>query len=227
MAKGSKTRYQADPAMAELQTLNHKALVRAVVSMGMPFEEVIESSDLTKGNWFLRNWYTSHRDPKLIDDFDRWRHKIFKQNGKTRKKDPYMFDPRLNYGFIAEVSSKGEVTKERRIRGHSKKLKIKKREKDKAFKIFKGTKKALTFDCAARNIDINETIKIVKEQFPEAIDKSIKIWYSRASKEAKRIRTMMPETSKQWEQPLELPKKKLRLKLKNKETRKLKLKLKK
>ena len=211
----SKKHHNPRPEYKELGDMTHKALVRAVVSMGMPFNEVIESSDLVKGNWFLANYYTSKKDAHLIDEFDKWRHRIFKDNGKTKKKEPWLFDPRLNYGFSAEEGKNGEPDKERRIKGFSKKLVLKKKEKDTAFGIFKGTKKSLTYDCAARGISKEDTIKMVIEQFPEALEKSIKIWYSKAAKEATRLKSMRPEITKQWEQPIEL-KQKPKLKLKPK-----------
>lgn len=222
MAKAMKV---GRPELVLLDSLNHKNLVREVVSRGMPFKDVIESSDLTKGNWLIRNFYTTSKKPNLIDDFDEWRHfKMQEKPGNTPKKAPYLFDPRLNYGYVEERDSKtGEVTKEKKIRGFSKKLVLKRKEKDKAFGIFKGTKKSLTFECAARAMPIAETIKIVTEHFPEALEKSIKIWYSRAAKETKRLTSMRPGVVEEWKKPLELPKK-LKLKVIEKPAKKLILK---
>lgn len=219
MAKGN--RYNPQPEYKELGDMTHKALVRAVITMGMPFKEAIESSDLAKGNWFIKNYYICKRDPSLVDKFDLWRHKIFKENGRSKKKEPWLFDPRLNYGFVAEQDKSGNITKERKIKGITKKLVLKKKEKDQAFGIFKGTKKSLTYDCAARGISKEEAIEIVKKEFPEALEKSIRIWYSKAAKLTTNIKAMQPALAKQWEEPLDIkPKKKLVLKKKTEEPKK-------
>lgn len=212
MSKQSK-QSRGRPELVELDTMNHKNLVREVVARGMPFRDVLESSDLTKGNWFLTNYYTTKRDLTIIDQYDVFLRKEKLLTGKTPKEEPWLFDYRLNYGYVeGHDENTGEV-KEKRIKGFSKKLVLKKKEKDKAFNIFKGTKKSLTYDCAARGIDIKETIKMVMEHFPEALDKSIKIWYSKASKETKRLTSMRPALVEEWKKPIDLPKK---LKLKKK-----------
>lgn len=222
----SKSNNQKDrrPEYQEVNMMNHKALMRAVVSRGLDFQLAIDYDDLQKANWFINNYYDTHPNPKLIDEFDEYRHQVFLANGRTPKKEPWYFDARTNYGFVGEVNEDTGKTKERRIKGFKKKLVLKK-EKDKSFNIFKGTKKSLTYDCCVRDIPIDETIDIVTKSFPEALEKSIRIWYSRAKKEAKRLKSMQPGIEKNWEKPLELPiKKKLVLKKPEEPKKKLVLK---
>jgi hypothetical protein len=48
--------------------------------------------------------------------------------------------------------------------------------------IFSGTKKALTFKCEKDGKTLEETISMVMENFPDAAEKSIKIWYKKSKR---------------------------------------------
>jgi len=55
-------------------------------------------------------------------------------------------------------------------------------EVDKETGVRKGTKKNLTYTLAKQKIPLEKVVKQVMKEFPEAQEKSIKIWYKRAIK---------------------------------------------
>lgn len=46
--------------------------------------------------------------------------------------------------------------------------------------LWKGTKKHLTMQCKKDGLNLEKTLKKVMEEFPDAKESSIKIWYKRS-----------------------------------------------
>jgi hypothetical protein len=110
-------------------------------------------------------------------------------------------DPFRKYRKFSDITEGNDVKAKRKISkkiGIRKKAKVK-RAKNKEFNIFQGTKKALTYELSKdlwgkKGKEISEVKALVKQygdkmvervqkKFPEAQEKSVKIWMSRALKE--------------------------------------------
>lgn len=170
----SKRQKALKDVLAVQGNMTYKQIKQQVVARGMPFEEVVTGDFPSLSSWLQRNQH-KELNPELLDQFDDW--------VESKLKDQNLIHPTLRLGFIGEKDEEGEVVKRKRIKG-IKKPKAKKKEKTEDG-IYKGTKKAYTFELAKEGKDKNEVIGLVKERFPEAKDKSISIWFKKALREAK------------------------------------------
>lgn len=165
-------------AQAELQEMKHKDLKRACIVRGLEFEQVVNLSVPSLSNWFVLN-YENSQNTILLDEYDAWLMGKLKERGIND--GDALFHPNLRLGYHGDFNPETGEPIIKRPRG-IKKLKKPKRERDEVTKLFTGTKKALTYQCQKEGKTLEETYKIVKEQFPEAVEKSMKIWYNRSKK---------------------------------------------
>lgn len=167
-----------------LQDMKLVDLQKACIVRGMPFEDMVKSSVPQLHSWFDHN-YQNSQDIKLLNEFDDWRELILKKKF-TGPEDQWAFHPNLRFGFIGKKDSDGNTTqtKKPRLKGVDK-VEKPKRERVEGTKVFMGTKKALTYQLTQEGKPLDEIIEAVMEQFPEAQEKSIKIWRNRALNEAK------------------------------------------
>ena len=92
-------------------------------------------------------------------------------------------EPFIRLGFIGEVDpDTGETISFKRPR-KIKKDKVR-RERNEA-NLLTGTKKSLTFECFKNGISIEDTVEKVTDKFPEAVEKSIRIWYKKFARAGK------------------------------------------
>lgn len=154
--------------------LTYKDLKRNAVVRGMPFEEVVNGSVPRLDNWLHLNNFKEIR-PELLDEFDDW---VEKQLTDAGKED--LIHPQLRLGYIGERGEDGEPVKRKRVKGIKKK-KVKK-EKTKGG-LYKGTKKALTFQLQQEGFEMAEVEAKVIEEFPDANIKSVKIWYKKSRRQ--------------------------------------------
>lgn len=156
-----------------LATLRYIDLQRTCIIRGIDFDHLVNCDIGGLHTWVINHW----EDPIIQDrlhQFDQWRMDKMKEIGKEG-------EPFIRLGFIGEENEETgdiEINKPKRI---SKPVNPK-RERDNETGIFKGTKKALTFQCIKEGKTVEETIQIVMAQFPDAKDKSIKIWVKKAAK---------------------------------------------
>ena len=154
--------------------MTYKDLKKAVVVRGMPFEEVI-AGDFCKLNSWLHSNFNNPIKLKRLDKYDTWLEAELLSLGAND-----MIHPSLRLGYIGEKDNEENSI-------NLKKLKKESKPKEKREKLvnglFKGTKKALTFECASKGLNLEDTIKRVLDQFEDASSKSIKIWYKKALKD--------------------------------------------
>lgn len=177
MAKKRKFERNLAPGLGEIQNMTFKDLRRACVVKGMPFDEVLQGTFPSLNKWFLQN-YSNKVDTTLLDKYDDHVESILK--AKKSPDTKFLTDPSLRLGYVGEEDEDGNV-KMKRIKGLPKRKKVKKEKT--AQGIYKGTKKALTFELALKGVSKEKTIKEVLKTFPEAQEKSIGIWYNRAMKQ--------------------------------------------
>ena len=154
-----------------LKDMKLKDLQRECIMRGMDFEQMVKSSVLNLSSWLIDNWELK-KDRSLLNEFDHWNNRILYGGGNGD-----LVHDMLNLGYFEDRET-GEV-KEKRIKGVRKKTIKKERTED---GIFKGTKKALTYHLCKQGKSKKEAVEEVMKQFPEALEKSIGIWYNRAKK---------------------------------------------
>ncbi len=153
---------------ASHMTLND--LKRNCISRGMGFQEVVDSTVISLQNWYFRN-SSKQMDTSLIVKFDDWIEDLLRERGKDD-----LIHPQLRLSYLSENPDTDKPKKEK-----EKKEKKKPREKTK-HGIFKGTKKAYTFELQQKGKTLEQVIKKVGRKFPGASEKSIKIWYKKSAR---------------------------------------------
>ena len=168
------------PADGHFRNMTYKGVKRECVIRGMPFEEVLGANVTTLYHYFKDHFYDD-LNHKLLDEFDDWQEIQIKAVMEARGENPeVLIHPSLRLGYIAEKDGEGNTIKKKRARTVVKKLK-RKRERTND-NIFKGTKKAYTFELQQKGKTKDEVIKEVMAKFPEASEKSISIWFNKSKK---------------------------------------------
>ena len=158
-----------ESAIKYVETLNLKDLKRACIMRGLPFEEVGEQSILNLQSWFLKN-FDLPLDYKLLEEYDIWCERLLNERGV----DPIMTSATFRLSAIAERNADGEIVKRKRVK--SMVPRVKKKKERTTDGLFKGTKKAYTYELSQKGIPKDKVLQLVKEKWPDAKDKSIGIW---------------------------------------------------
>jgi hypothetical protein len=167
------------PSTARAMKMKFKELKREVVARGMPFPAAVAADFPAMMDYFRKSYYET-ADYSLLDKYDEYQEAEIKRHkeAKGEKFESWITAPGLRLGFVGATDEDGN-TKRKRIKG----LKKKKIKRDRTSDgIFGGTKKALTYNLQQSKFTKEQTIKLVKEKFPDAQDKSISIWYNKAKK---------------------------------------------
>ena len=169
-----------------LGMMKHRELVIACVSRGLGFDQVIKLDHNGLGSFFVNN-FDNTENPSLVIEYDNWLDRELEKRG--HKEGDAMRSPLLRLGYVGKGDLSDAPTKivepganNKKIPEEAKVDKVK-REKDESTGVVSGTKKNLTYKLAKSGVELSEVVSKVKEAFPDAQDKSIKIWYKRAKKE--------------------------------------------
>lgn len=153
--------------------MNYKDLKRNCVVRGMPFEDVINGSFPRLQVWLHHN-VGKEIIPHLLDDFDDYVEEKLRERGADD-----LIHPQLRLGFIGERDEEGNAVKIKRVKGIKKKRRKRERTKD---GIYKGTKKAYVYEAQQKGWTLKKTIRRTFAKFPDASEKSIKIWYKKSER---------------------------------------------
>ena len=163
-----------------LGNMKLKDLKRECVVRGLEFQKVIELSIPELSSWLRANFDTP-TDHSLLDKFDDWQEVEIIEAMREKGEEPgYFVHPSLRLGYVGEKDDEGIIIKRKRVKTIIPRKK-KKRERTEQG-IFTGTKKAYTFQLQSEGYDKKDVIQMVKDKFPEAVDKSIGIWFNKAKK---------------------------------------------
>jgi len=165
--------------IANLATLKshftYKELKKNCITRGLTFDNALLYDFPRLSNWLLKNAHLEE-DDNLLDKYDDWMETKLKADGND-----YLIHPSLRLGYLG---SKSEEEIEEKP---TKKVKVAKAEKIKREKdvsgLYKGTKKQYTFDLQRNGKTIDQVLTKVMRKFPDAKEKSIKIWFNRSRKE--------------------------------------------
>lgn len=151
--------------------LNYKDLKKECIVRGMEFEKVINSDFPNLTSWLIKN-IQSEKDPLLLEKYDDYIDDKLRDGGNE-----YLIHPSLRLGYVSSGNDDRETPKVKSKTQVKEKEEIKKpRKKDKRG-IIKNTKKSLTGRLQGKGYPVSKVIKRVKRRFPDANEKSIKIWY--------------------------------------------------
>ncbi len=159
--------------MKDLTQMTYKDLKKAAVERGMSFDDVL-AADFFGLNSYVHANFHRKPDPSLVEQFDDKLEELLLSRGQDQ-----LVHPSLRLSYLGE-SSEDEKPREVKPKIVKKAKVVRSKNSD---GIYGGTKKALTYELAKKGRSIERTIAKVKRKFPDAADKSIKIWYKKALKE--------------------------------------------
>lgn len=179
---------EAQRVIDELGNLKYKDLKAEVILRGMGFEEVVKGDHNTLASFFIK-YHSEKKVPDRLNQFEAWVDSKLGELGH-KPNDPIRKYKQFSSTDEEEITPKLEKPKKEKIE----KPKKEKREKDAQFNIFRGTKKEYTYNLChdlhgkfSKKYDhktiikkfSNQLFNKVQAKFPEAQEKSIKIWMSR------------------------------------------------
>lgn len=166
----------------ELSRMRHKDLQRACILKGLEFAKIVEFDHHDLSNWFFHH-FDDAEDLSKLPEYDTWLEQQLQARG--HKKGDAIMSPSLRFAFSPDMADiKPAVNKTPLLESVSNEPK-QKREADPATGVISGTKKNLTYQLTDQGLPMDEIISKVKEAFPAAEEKSIKIWHKRRINETK------------------------------------------
>lgn len=187
-----KTPYEV--ALDKLSMFNHKDLQTECIERGMEFNKIVEDSHSRLAEWFIEH-FEDGKDPTNLDKYDIWVDEQLEKRG--HKKGDAIMHPSLRFGLTKLEIIPDKTLFKPQIQNNEKGPEIprnsdkgiqkptEKRQTDTITGVKSGTKKNLTYTLTYEGVEIAEIIKKVKLQFPDAEEKSLKIWNKRALKQMK------------------------------------------
>jgi len=172
-------------ALDELAGFRYSDLKKAVIQRGMNFDLVVSSSHGVLSEFFIHH-YDEPIKIKRLDEFDDWMDKTLAAKG--HKED----DPIRQFKQFTLKPDSEEIPKPIKVK--EVKINKPKREKNREFGVFGGTKKELTYNLSKDLLEKkgeysnkelvkkfgDQLFEKVQKKFPDANDKSIKIWFKRS-----------------------------------------------
>lgn len=168
---------EESPAMRELYNMRHRDVQIACIVRGMPPPDVVNLSHPKLVTFFCNN-YERSQDEKLLLEFDIWREGQLKELGY--KENDVLMSPALRFSYVGNIEEMKKPQSTLKLPAAADKPKKEKAVINEETGVREGTKKAMTYKLAMDGKELNKTIEAVMKAFPEAQEKSIKIWYKRA-----------------------------------------------
>ena len=91
----------------------------------------------------------------------------------------------MRLGYIGEKDEEGNIIKRKKVPGIKKSKYKKPREKDEN-NLVKGTKKSYTWELTKKGLNLERVIRRVQKKFPDANEKSIRLWHRACLREMKK-----------------------------------------
>ncbi len=172
-------------AFEELASFRYSDLKAAVIKRGIDFDILVASDHGKLSDYFIHN-YDKPVNHKRLEEFDKWMDLKLKEKG-YEENDPVR-------QFKQFTMPEEEIEEKPKKKAEPKPIKPKK-VKNKEFGIFGGTKKELTYSLVRDLVNkmgdkydgkelikkfSDQLFKRVQAKFPDANDKSVKIWFKRA-----------------------------------------------
>jgi hypothetical protein len=170
-----------DRAMRAISNMKHRDLQYACIARGMESQQVVNSDHHVLVSWLVRNWELTE-DPKKLTEHDAWVEGQLVPRGHIPGK--VILHPALKFGLSGDIEKVDKVQDVKPKKAEAiPDTKKPRTEVDKQTGVRKGTKKDMTYSMTYAGDSIEDIISAVLEVFPEAQEKSIKIWHKRALKQ--------------------------------------------
>lgn len=165
---------------AQLRLMKYQDVKDACIVLNMPFE------DVSKADWHgLKSYYARHyggiENPELLEEFDSYTANSLISNGHSPDDPLVKYRPHAEKVGEEEDTTTLDSTPLKTPTALPKKKKGK-RERD-SFGGFKGTKKSYVYLGVSKGATIDKVIDKTLKKFPDAKEKSIRIWFKKATKE--------------------------------------------
>lgn len=160
----------------------YRDLQRKAVTLGMPFPDVPVSGvfNLIK---YINRPDLPEPNPSLVEEYDKWVLHQFDISG-IPENDPIR-SSRLRLGFINDADDENKALK-KKLLGKNKPKKNKQAKERDDFNLIKGTKKSYTWELTKKGYEIERIIRRVLKKFPDANEKSIRLWNRACLREIKK-----------------------------------------
>lgn len=169
-----------DKAYRLLQDMKHRDLQKACILRGIPSNDLVNLSHPALVNWFTQNLENTE-DPNLLLQHDLWVEEQLRARGY--KEGDTLLSPWLRFSYNGDIEKMDKPKQLKPQQATQVKAPTKERAKvDESTGLRTGTKKSLTYQLTMEGLEMDEIIVGVKKQFPEADEKSIKIWAKRCKK---------------------------------------------
>lgn len=162
----------------DLCKMKHRDLQRACIVRGLEPEFVIQKDHSSLVVWFYEN-YNNTEDENLLIIYDNFIENELRKKGYTD--DSPFLNPCLRFSYVKPLESDSDLVKPKKEKETKEEKEAKPKREMTDWGISSGTKKFLTYQCCIQDgLNMPATVIKVKESYPEAEEKSIKIWYKRA-----------------------------------------------
>ncbi len=158
-----------------LGTLKYKDLKKAAIMRGFPFNLIGNYGVHELQSWLYQN-YKNDIKPQLLQEYDKWVDESLMSQGYID--EPIHID--LKLGDYAVDEDGNEIRRKRNVALMGA---IKTPEEKAAFIPKKGSKKQRVYQLVEQELDTQEIITKMDEEFGNINDGSIKSWCSRARKQ--------------------------------------------
>lgn len=171
-----------------LAHLKHKDLQRECILRGLDFAKIVEFDHHALSNWFYHN-FEEPQDLTKLTLYDVWMEDQLQKRGY--KKGDAILAPSFRLGFTPDLDglplkTPGVSTTLKQVANSAEPKEVKpKRTVDETTGVYTGTKKNLTYTLTDEGMELSQIIEKVLERFPDAQEKSIKIWNKRRLNENK------------------------------------------
>lgn len=152
--------------------LTYRDLKIACIVRGMPFDDVLKADFFRLSN-FVQNNVLVSQNMSLLDDYDDYLESTLKERGQTD-----LIHNSLRLGYVKKEGDDEYIPKPAKVKAEKKPI----REKD-SNGLFKGTMKSYTYELQKKGKTLPQTLTKVLRKFPDAKEKSVKIWFNKSKKE--------------------------------------------
>lgn len=171
--------FENERALRELANMKHRDLQRACIVRGLSSQDVVNFDHHKLVQWFISN-FENAQDESLLLAHDLWVEGQLELKGY--KQGHHLMSPALRFSYVGDIEKmdKPKIIKPNVIPKVEDKEKKEKSTVNEETGIREGTMKHMTYELTENNIPITEIIKKVRDKYPNAKEKSIKIWHKRA-----------------------------------------------
>lgn len=152
--------------------LTYKDLKIGCIIRGMPFIDVLRA-DFFKLSNFIQSNILVKQNLDLLDEYDDWLEAKLRRKGADE-----MIHSSLRLGYVKKDEDDEYIPKAKK---EVKEKKAPRKKDDNG--LYQGTMKSYTYELQKKGKTVEQVITKVTRKFPQALPKSVKIWFNKSKKE--------------------------------------------